>query len=749
MPRPSEKPRPRTSVVVRQPHSSEKDAVDSPRAAVVLVGQNPTPALLSSLTLPADHLVLVGSDGTRPLAHRVAAAVEKLASPDSVRVVSVGPDPHDFGPVTDTLAALHRANGGEPWFLDYTGGTKVMSVAAALLHEQALPLARHPHARRWRHYLDAVHDTLRTADGSHPGRSVASDGVDLRTLAGIHGARWQEDRDPEPVRLFVQGGQQALLARFPDLSPSVRRGVVAEGRVLSHLLRHTRRQPDTEVVGARRVADPRHPTGSIADFDAVVRYRHRVLCVEAKTRPDDVVARAGWTVAKARRVFGAAVQVLFVYSGPTVPGLRERVTAYNPALTARSVHVWNLDDLLSRLTSFEEIRKAFFPGLGASGPARAVPGSDPGVPPPKPPVPTARPSEHHPGPGDAPALVTSLGGSRLGTLTAVHAHRPARTLVLASRQSVRDGVRESAARTLHAAEHPGSPPADAARLKETGYRDRIRFTPEPVDGFDADAVATVAHEWIALEQHADPSLPVIADITTGTKAMSLGLALAAHRSGACATYQLARRRTVVCLTHGMLPLRGRATVDWTLVLLGYTPLAGALTDRACRPARSQVDTGLLEAARTALIRAASGPVGVWMDGSLTDPQECMTAQERPSLVLTFDDRAVGLTAPGWRRRRIPGAQVREVGRGAWAQSVFAATVHLNTRCDVAGKVLALTRPGGDVSRAVELVDWIAHAVRGEERGQGRIAFGDPLRPVVAVASPGSLPELFDTDVSLL
>ncbi|WP_150254677.1 CRISPR-associated protein [Nocardiopsis deserti] len=769
--------------------------MDSPRAAVVLVGQNPTPALLSSLTLRADHLALVASDGTRPLARRVAAAVERLASPESVSVVSVGPDPHDFGPVTDTLAALHRANGGEPWYLDYTGGTKVMSVAAALLHERALPPDRHPRARRWRHYLDAVHDRLRTADGSHPGRPLVIDGVDLRTLAGIHGAHWLEDRDPEPVRLFVQGGRQALQARFPDLSPAVRRGVVAEGRVLSHLLRHTRRRPDTEVVGARQVADPRHSGGSVADFDAVLRHRHRVLCVEAKTRPEDVVARAGWTVAKARRVFGTAVQVLFVHSGPAVPGLRERVTAYNPALTARSVHVWSLEDLLSRLTSFEDIRGAFFPGLSSSGAGGPEPVRTPGPTPgpgstgaPDPtgepgperlPDPTGRPGpngapapgplpappeaaeppppERHPVPGDGPVLVTSLGGSRLGTLTAVHAHRPARALVLSSRQSVRDRMRESAARTLHAAEHPEAPPADAALLKETGYRDRVRFTPDPVDGSDADAVAAAAHDWIVREQRADPPPPVVADITTGTKAMSLGLALAARRTGACATYQLARRRTVVCLTHGELPLRGRASVDWHLVLPGYTPLPGdgagdgngSLTGNACRAARTQVDTALLDAARTALVRAASGPVQVWMDSSLTDPEECLTAQERSSLVLTFEDRAVGLTAPGWRRRRDPGGESREVGRGAWAQSVFAATAHLSTRCDVAGTVVALTRPGGDVSRAVELVDWIAHADPSLDGEPGRIAFGDPLRPLVAVASPGALPALLDTDVSLL
>ncbi|MFD3687928.1 CRISPR-associated protein [Nocardiopsis sp. NPDC058631] len=720
--------------------------MDSPRTAVVLVGQNPTPALLSSLTLPADHLLLVGSDGTLPVAHRVARAVERLTDRASVRVASVGPDPHDFGPVTDTLAAFHRDNGEEPWFLDYTGGTKVMSVAAALFHEQALPADRHPQVLRWRHYLDAQRDLLRTADGSHPGRPVAGDGVDLRTLAEVHGARWLDDRDPEPVRLFVQGGKQALLARFPDMTPAVRRGVVAEGRVLSHLLRHTRRHQGTEVLGPRQVADPLHPAGAVADFDAVVRYRHRVLCVEAKSRPDDVVARAGWTVTKARRVFGGAVQVLFVHSGPAVPGLRARVTAYNPALSARSVHVWSLDDLLARLTSFEEVRKAFFPGLGA--PPRGAEGT------PHPAAPGARgpgspPPERHPDPGDGPVLVTSLGGSRMGTLTAVHAHRPASTLILPSRQSVLGGVREAAARTLYAAEHPGEARPGAALLKESGYRDRVRFTPEPVDGSDTEAVTAVARRWIADQGSGAAPGPVIVDITTGTKAMSLGLAQAARRSGACVTYQLGRRRTVVCLTHGAVPLRGRARVDWPLLLPGYSPLAGPLAERACEAALGQVDTGLLDAARTALVRAAGGPVGVWMDDSLGDPVECLSAQERPSLVLTFDDRAVGLAAPGWTRRRTPGGDAHPVGRGAWAQSVFSATLLLNTGCDVAGTVVALTRPGGDVSRAVELVDWITQAEEGRRGDPARIGFGEPLRPLVAVASPEALPELFDTDVSLL
>ncbi|MEU3018552.1 CRISPR-associated protein [Nocardiopsis sp. NPDC007018] len=706
--------------------------MDAPRVAVVLVGQNPTPALLSSLTLPVDQLLLVCSDGTLPVARRVAEAVGRAARDRSVRVLSVGADPHDPDGVTGLLDTVRRALGGRPWYLDYTGGTKVMSVAAALHHERSLPAA----ASAWRFYLDSHSDLLRTADPASPDHPVSCRGVDLRTLAGVHGASWLSDRDPEPVRRFLRGGDPALAAAYPNLPESERNGIAAEAQVLSHLRRLLGGRPDTEVLGSRRVADPYRPGGSVADFDILVRHRHRVLCVEAKTRAEDVVARAGWTVAKARRVFGGATLVLFVYSGPVVDDLRTRVTAYNPALTARHVHVWNLDALTARVTSFEAVRDAFFPSLTDTPPPPAVPAVLPQAA-----APRTDPSGHqapgpphrHPGPQDGPLLVTPLGGSRLGALAALHAHRPARALVLPSRQSLRGRVREAAAGALRAAERPDAPPADAATLRSEGYRDRVRLAADPVDGYDSGAVQRAVQGWIAQERDGDQ--PVVVDITTGTKAMSLGLARAALGSGACATYQLPRDRAVVCLTHGRRELDGRARIDWSLVLSGYAPLAASLDREVTGPARDQVDLELLDLAGSALGAAASGPVSVWWDVSLADPEGFLTAQERPALVLTFDDRAVGLAAPARRRRRSADGPLREVSPGAWAQSVFAATTHLNVRCDVAGAVVALTRPGRDVSRAGELVDWIAQPSPGHAAPAGGLRFGEPLYPLVVEVDP--------------
>src|SRR5699024_10741125 len=165
-------------------------------------------------------------------------------------------------------------------------------------------------------------------------------------------------------------------------------------RVVAHLRRHLGRDEHTEVLGPRQVVDPYRPERSIADFDAVVRHRHRGPCVETKTRPDDVIARARGTVAKARRACGRALSALFVHSGPPAPHLREEITAYNPSLSARNVHVWNLDDLLCRLTPFEDLRKTFFPGLGGTEPTTTLPSTihPPGVDPP----------EHHPGHGHDP-----------------------------------------------------------------------------------------------------------------------------------------------------------------------------------------------------------------------------------------------------------------------------------------------------------------------------------------------------------
>lgn len=725
--------------------------MDAPRVAVVLVGQNPTPALLTSLTLPVDQLLLVSSDGTLAVARRVAEALGRLTAHRSVRVLSVGPDPHDPGRVTGLLETVREALGGRPWYLDYTGGTKVMSVAAALHHEHALP----PRARAWRFYLDSHSDLLRTADTARPDHAVICEGVDLRTLAGVHGARWLADRDPEPVRRFLRGGQSALAAAFPNLPESERNGIAAEGHVLAHLRRLLNGRPDTEVLGARRVADPFRPGGSIADFDILVRHRHRVLCVEAKTRAEDVVARAGWTVAKARRVFGGATHVLFVYSGPVVADLRDQITAYNPALSARQVHVWNLDALTERVTSFGAVRDAFFPSLADAHPKTPAPSVLPPEPAPlaEPDPCTPEPPSQHPGPDEAPLLVTPLGGSRLGALSAMHAHRPGQALVLPSKQSLRARVREAAARALRAAERPDAPPADAAALRAEGYRDRVRLAADPVDGYDSGAVQRAVQGWI--ERERDGAQPVVVDITTGTKAMSLGLARAARHGGACATYQLPRDRAVVCLTHGRRELEGRARIDWSLVLSGYEPLTEPLGELATGPARDQVDVALLELAGEALSAAATGECGVWWDVSLADPEGFLTAQERPGLVLTFDDRAVGLSAPARLRRRTPEGPLREVSPGAWAQSVFAATTHLNARCDVAGTVLALTRPGRDVSRAGELVDWIAQAdpedLEHSPRATG-VRFGEPMCPLVVEVDPAAGAAgcaLLTTDVSRL
>ena len=101
--------------VFRKSLFSKREVVTTPCITVVLVGQNPTPALLSALTLPSTHLTLIASDDTAPAAHRVAGALERLSPfPRSIRVLSVGPDPHDPRRVYKTLEHFHTKTGGRP-----------------------------------------------------------------------------------------------------------------------------------------------------------------------------------------------------------------------------------------------------------------------------------------------------------------------------------------------------------------------------------------------------------------------------------------------------------------------------------------------------------------------------------------------------------------------------------------------------------------------------------------------------------
>ncbi|QBI55017.1 CRISPR-associated protein [Streptomonospora litoralis] len=752
------------------PGDARDPAGGGPAALVVLAGTSPTPALLAALTFAPRRLVLVHSSDTARRAARIAAAAQRLCPAiETARRFDAGADVFDFHAVAQRFGALADELPGD-WRLCYTGGSKVMSAHAVLLHTE-----RFPDRHRWRSYLDATSETLRFTDGSRYEPGIDSSALNVDALAWLHGIELRPgDRT---------GAQEAWLRGEPA---SLTSGDTAEARVLDLFRRRLSRVGGAEVVGNRVMPDPRSPRESIGDFDLVVRYRHRVLCVEVKRDPAHIPDAAGWTLTKAQRAFGGAARVLFVHEGAKGDCSIEQLAAYDPELSGAPLHVRSLGELTRDFGSARMI-ESFFPaappprppspqprgdtdgpvgadGTAAPGGASAAAGPTADPAPVRGAAPAACPAapraEPHPAAGAAPLLLLGLGGNRLPVLAAARACLPRRAVMLFTRQSEKElaaldsGVR----RTLLAAEEPAefrrlNRRRLASRLRRDGYPDRVKFAEAAVDAADVADVAGRARAKI--DQYRTAGTPVVADITTGTKAMSTGLALAAHERGGCLTYVSPLTRRVSCRTHGPVGHHPPAAVEWHHLLRGYRFLSGTLAETvAGEVAAHQVDAPLIDAAAEA-VRDLAAPreVAAWVDetaiaGAPTLPQ--YSAPQRPTLVLTVADRALGLSAPrSTRLRHFTSTDVhveQETGAGGWAHDVFAAAALLNVRCGTAGLTLALHRPGdGDPGRALEVIDWFSWwRADGESAGDGAAppaelitGHEDTRRPRVVSAEPGT------------
>ncbi|MUL43833.1 CRISPR-associated protein [Streptomonospora sp. PA3] len=691
----------------------------APATLVVLAGTSPTPALLAALTFAPRRLVLVHSSDTARRAARIAAAARRLCPAIEVaRRFDVGEDVFDFRAVAERFAAL-SADLREPWRLCYTGGSKVMSAHAVLLHTE-----RFPRRHRWRSYLDATSETLRFTDGSRHQAGIDSSALTAAELAGLHGVE---------LRPGDRTAAQEAWLRGEDRQTPLTSGEMAEARVLALFRRRLDHVPGAEVLGNRVMPDPRNPRDSIGDFDLIVRYRHRVLCVEVKRDPSHIPDAAGWTLTKAQRAFGGAARVLFVHDGAKGDCSIEQIAAYDPELSGAPLHVRSLEELARDFGTAERMIASFFPAappprrpVAAAAPAapdpagapaadrnrtRAAAGSDP----------AACPAAGRGG-GAAPLLLMGLGGNRLPVLAVARACLPRRAVMLFTRQSEKElaaldsGVR----RMLLAAEEPEefqrlNRRRLASRLRRGGYPDRVKFAEAAVDAADVADVAARARAKI--DQYRAPDTPVVADITTGTKAMSTGLALAAHERGGCLTYVSPLTRRVSCRTHGPVGRHPPAAVEWRHLLRGYRFLAGSLSE-AIDPgiAARQVDAPLIDAAAEQVRElAGTAEIAAWVDetavaGAPALPQ--YSVPQRPTLILTAADRALALSAPRRTRLRYFTSGdlhvEQDTGAGGWAHDVFAAAALLNVRCGTAGLTLALHRPGdGGPGRALELIDWFS------------------------------------------
>lgn len=733
-----------------------------PQTLVALVGTNPTPILLSALTYRPRLLVLVHSAGTAAQAARIAEQFTRIEPAAQVERFDLGADVGDFSAVQHGYTRLlhgSRADlGSTEWRLCFTGGTKPMSVVFAVEHATLFP-DRHD----WRGYVDATGGGIRFTDGS--GRRVDHRGLSVDTLAALHGVALARTAQHDLVALVAQHGgpgEQQVRLRVPD--PREAAGVVAEGRLLRSLRELARGTPEDEVeiVHSRYVPDPRPGHGgeqdAIGDFDLVVRYRHQVLCVECKTAPQDIPRTAGWTVAKARRVFGDAARVLFVYRGGD-----DRELAANPRLdrvTDEDVRAFNRH-LRGRDGRRSQVRVLTDRQLQRLGGAwlEELFGTDPpqergrSLPPPVPPV---EPTEQ------APLLVTAVGGSRLSILGAVNAHRPARTVLVRTPEidvtTLKQPVEEAMARLRGG-------PAPAPR--RAGRRRPRRGTPGvEVSCLDravaaADIPAVVEAAQAEIQRARGRGRPVVLDVTAGSKAAAVALALAAHPTDTVSYTDPLGRRISVFAPADPVPARpfDPPEVAWSSALTGYEPLERPLAETVGRFAVQQVDVALLEEAARAVAGRAEARgyrTRLWVDGEARGPRTRsvddpwtegelgqFSAQERPTLVVTVADRAVGLTAPRDRQHRYrrgtlryPPGHRQRVRSGEWAHSVYAAASRLAALCGVAGRTIALGHGVDlDLNRTADLIDWHSSTT----------AYQDAQRPRVLTARPGDAAFAADVD----
>ena len=93
---------------------------------LALVGEQPMPVLLTDRYIKPDHTILVCTDRTRPVAERLCALLPHAA-------IEVIDDAYDLIRIGSALKELVEAGGaGEPWIVNLTGGTKMMSLGAFL-----------------------------------------------------------------------------------------------------------------------------------------------------------------------------------------------------------------------------------------------------------------------------------------------------------------------------------------------------------------------------------------------------------------------------------------------------------------------------------------------------------------------------------------------------------------------------------------------------------------------------------------
>lgn len=316
--------------------------------AVVTVGSNPVPVVLSIRAVAPSQVVLVCSERTVVEAGRVEQLLRGSGVHVDIMVCGVGAD---FAETYRLLwEGLSSRDVAAPFLLDYTGGTSAMVAVAVALH-QRIHLGAGSDRPDLRVYQDDSAGVLVSDAGARLSLRAA---LTVSEMARVHGfgvnmvarspsprvswgsdriwreaflARGRQPRHPAESSVALRRALEALFVPYTDTGCEVRSGtnppsVWDDGQSGSSRAGKTMELAvlavildidwDEVVFGCEvQYPDP-SITDAVTEFDVVVRRGHQVVVVEVKNSLSGVAATAGQRLAAARAVFGGAARVLSV-----------------------------------------------------------------------------------------------------------------------------------------------------------------------------------------------------------------------------------------------------------------------------------------------------------------------------------------------------------------------------------------------------------------------------------------------------
>ncbi|HIK55451.1 MAG TPA: DUF1887 domain-containing protein [Synechococcales cyanobacterium M55_K2018_004] len=184
----------------------------------LLMGENPLPNAVAALTLlkSGGTPILIHTERTAAQAQYLTQVLKDFSSLQPARCVDLGKGQADASAIQQTIGKIAQSLAGRIG-MNYTGGTKVMSVHAYRAVESVQPRAVFS-------YLDSntLEMTLEQA-GQASLRVKVSPNLSLNQLFRLHGLSWQDDRPPLNAPMLPEAaGAIAHFHQSPDLAQAWR-----------------------------------------------------------------------------------------------------------------------------------------------------------------------------------------------------------------------------------------------------------------------------------------------------------------------------------------------------------------------------------------------------------------------------------------------------------------------------------------------------------------------------------------------